>query len=140
LDVIADTQRKGKIRRFLSAFIFRGLKVRVKVLLKRFIVIAEQTEILGLQELTGDDHEGGASGFQSASLLDEYVIYGREREKEEIIEFLLSHGEGDNRVPIISIVGLNGIGKTTPAQLVSRMMRDEFHYIAWVDVSSYSNF
>ncbi|KEH42963.1 NB-ARC domain disease resistance protein [Medicago truncatula] len=46
--------------------------------------------------------------FATSSFMAESIIYGREREKEEIIKFLFSDA---NQVSIISIVGLMGKGR-----------------------------
>ncbi|RHN80550.1 putative P-loop containing nucleoside triphosphate hydrolase [Medicago truncatula] len=64
----------------------------------------------------------------------ESIIYGREREKEEIIKFLFSDA---NQVSIISIVGLMGKGKTTLTQLVynDHRIHEQFEFKAWVHVS-----
>ncbi|XP_039687588.1 putative disease resistance RPP13-like protein 1 isoform X2 [Medicago truncatula] len=136
LDIIASdsANQKGKIQRFLSGSINR-FESRIKVLLKRLVGFAEQTERLGL-------HEGGASRFSAASLGHEYVIYGREHEQEEMIDFLLSDSHGENQLPIISIVGLTGIGKTALAQLVynDHRIQEQFEFKAWVHVSETFNY
>ncbi|AES69065.1 LRR and NB-ARC domain disease resistance protein, putative [Medicago truncatula] len=143
LDIIASdaAKQKGKIQRFLSGSINR-FESRIKVLLKRLEFLADQKNILGLHELSRYYYEDGASRFSTASLVAESVIYGREHEKEEIIEFLLSDSHGYNRVSIISIVGLDGIGKTTLAQLVynDHMTRDQFEVIGWIHVSESFNY
>ncbi|AES69056.1 putative P-loop containing nucleoside triphosphate hydrolase, leucine-rich repeat domain, L [Medicago truncatula] len=142
LDVIATdaAQQKGKIQRFLSGSINR-FESRIKVLIKRLKVLAKQNDRLQLHQ-DYCYHEDGASNFGTSSFMNESIIYGREHEKEEIIDFLLSYSHGDNRVPIISIVGLNGIGKTTLAQLVynDHMTRDQFEVIGWIHVSKSFNY
>ncbi|GAU51663.1 hypothetical protein TSUD_120150 [Trifolium subterraneum] len=140
LDAIAiDAQQKGKILRFFSGFIKRFNR-RIKVLLKRLEVLADQKDILGLQEATraeGRVSRRLLSEFPTASSVDESDIYGRENEKEEIIEFLLADNGSDNQVSIISVVGLMGMGKTTLAQLVynDHRIKKQFDHIAWVHVS-----
>ncbi|RHN65954.1 putative P-loop containing nucleoside triphosphate hydrolase, leucine-rich repeat domain, L [Medicago truncatula] len=96
----------------------------------------------GFHELNNVNYEIGVSWkllseFANVSLVDESVIYGREHEKEEIINFLLSDSDSDNQVPIISIVGLIGIGKTTLAQLVYNDHRivEQYELKAWVYLS-----
>jgi len=69
--------------------------------------------------------------------VDASRICGREEEKEEIIKILLSDNVTYNQVPIISIVGMGGMGKTTLTQLVYNDQRvlDQFDLKAWVYVS-----
>lgn len=67
----------------------------------------------------------------------ESVIYGRELEKHEIIDYLLSCSDSGNQVPIISIVGVIGMGKTTLAKLVYNdvLIMEHFELKSWVHVS-----
>ncbi|XP_027932774.1 putative disease resistance RPP13-like protein 1 [Vigna unguiculata] len=98
--------------------------------------------MLGLRKGIFAGNEVGVSWKQSqqlptTSLVDESSICGREEEKEEIIKILLSDNVTCNQVPIISIVGMGGMGKTTFTQLVYNDQRvlDQFDLIAWVYVS-----
>ncbi|KAH9651502.1 hypothetical protein KPL70_026769 [Citrus sinensis] len=55
---------------------------------------------------------------QTTSVVDESEIFGREYEKNELISKLLrEQSHEQNGLPIISLVGLGGIGKTTLGQL-----------------------
>ncbi|KAJ9685517.1 hypothetical protein PVL29_017528 [Vitis rotundifolia] len=78
---------------------------------------------------------------QTTSLVDESSIYGREAEKEAIIQFLLSEeasrDNGDNRVSVVPIVGMGGVGKTTLAKIIYNDKRVENHFDKriWVCVS-----
>ncbi|AES69064.1 hypothetical protein MTR_3g021330 [Medicago truncatula] len=89
LDVIATdaAQQKGKIQRYLSGSINR-FESRIKVLLKRLEFLANQKDRLQLH--SSYYYEDGASDFATSSFMAESIVYGREREKEEIVEFLLS--------------------------------------------------
>ncbi|XP_057990480.1 putative disease resistance protein RGA3 [Hevea brasiliensis] len=64
------------------------------------------------------------------------VVVGRENDKKEIIDFLLSSSYREN-VSIISIVGLGGLGKTTLAKLAYNddMVKSNFELKMWVCIS-----
>ncbi|OMO78992.1 Disease resistance protein [Corchorus olitorius] len=80
-----------------------------------------------------------ASLQQPRALMDETHVYGfgREREKAEILEFLLSPNGNEKGVSMLQIVGLGGIGKTTLAQLVynDSSINKSFDHKAWICVS-----
>ncbi|MED6118985.1 hypothetical protein PIB30_007875 [Stylosanthes scabra] len=74
---------------------------------------------------------------QTTSLLEGSDIYGRDKEKEEIIGMLLDdtcHG----KLSVISIEGMGGVGKTTLAQLVydDAGVKAKYDIRAWVCVAT----
>ncbi|KAJ9158620.1 hypothetical protein P3X46_024185 [Hevea brasiliensis] len=69
----------------------------------------------------------------TTSLVNESKIYGREKDKSEILELLKKEATGGN-VSVIPIIGMGGIGKTTLAQLIFNDATLEFDLKAWVSV------
>ncbi|XVF53321.1 hypothetical protein PTKIN_Ptkin05aG0090000 [Pterospermum kingtungense] len=70
-------------------------------------------------------------------VFDESCVYGRDSDKEKTMKLLESGlGTGEDKVHILPIVGLGGIGKTTLAQTVySEKMKHPFDLKAWACVS-----
>ena len=71
------------------------------------------------------------------SLVDEFRVCGRQGNIKEKVELLLSHNVSGNKINVIALVGMGGIGKTTVAQLVykDRRVVDCFDLQAWICVS-----
>ncbi|OMO88555.1 Disease resistance protein [Corchorus capsularis] len=105
--------------------------------------LATQKWSLGLRKI--DQGQGTmfkatkASLQQPRALMDETHVYGfgREKEKAEILEFLLTQNGNEKGVSMLQIVGLGGIGKTTLAQLVynDSSINKSFDHKAWIFVS-----
>ncbi|KAM3693930.1 hypothetical protein ACJW31_07G022200 [Castanea mollissima] len=75
---------------------------------------------------------------KTCSRVNESVIYGRDEEKEKIIEVLLTNVSDDqDNLAIYAVWGMGGLGKTTLAQLVYNDVRVEEHFELriWVCVS-----
>jgi len=75
---------------------------------------------------------------QTTSLVVGTDIYGRDDDKKQIVEWLISDNNNPNQPSILSIVGMGGLGKTTLAQHVfndPRINEAKFDVKAWVCVS-----
>ncbi|XP_061351889.1 putative disease resistance RPP13-like protein 1 [Gastrolobium bilobum] len=135
----------SQVRGFFSAFTANPFESRLKELLQNLDSLEKQKGKLELKEDTRASNEGGVSWklpkrLPSTSLVGlSSTIYGRDEDREQIIKFLLSDNVNDNSVPIISIVGIGGMGKTTLAQLVynDQSLKEQFELKAWVHVSEY---
>ncbi|KAH7677293.1 P-loop containing nucleoside triphosphate hydrolase protein [Dioscorea alata] len=75
---------------------------------------------------------------QTHSYVPESEVIGRDKEKEEIVQMLI-HDHFEEKVTVVSIVGMGGLGKTTLAQLVCGDKNVKNHFdklcIWWVCVS-----
>ncbi|GLT64866.1 hypothetical protein SLA2020_373310 [Shorea laevis] len=69
--------------------------------------------------------------------LPEPHVYGREGDKDAILQKVLNDEDGDENPCVIPIVGMGGLGKTTLARLVynDARLKDVFERKAWVCVS-----
>ncbi|KAG4977427.1 hypothetical protein JHK86_036901 [Glycine max] len=116
----------------------KEIKSMMEQVLEDLENLASQSGYLGLKNASGVGSGGAVSQqSQSTSLLVESVIYGRDDDKEMIFNWLTSDIDNCNKLSILSIVGMGGLGKTTLAQHVFNDPRIEnkFDIKAWVCVS-----
>nr|XP_023919684.1 putative disease resistance RPP13-like protein 1 [Quercus suber] len=127
---------KNKVRSFnlISHSSYNGIEVKLEEILGRLEFLAKQRDLLDLKE-------GGGEKFSqkrpTTFLVEESGIYGRDGDKEAIIELLLENDGSGNNINVIPIVGMGGVGKTTLAQLVynNKLVMECFDVRAWVCVS-----
>ncbi|RDX85404.1 putative disease resistance protein RGA4, partial [Mucuna pruriens] len=112
---------------------------RMKRISERLKEIAEERTKFHLTEMVPERRSGVIEWRQTTSFLTEPQVYGREEDKDKIIDFLVaSHSEN---LSVYPIVGLGGLGKTTLAQLIFNHERIVVHFELriWVCVSEDSN-
>ena len=119
---------------FVSSF-EKDIESRMGQVIQDLEDLAIQSNFLGLKTVNGVG-AGTASGSKLTytSLPNETVIYGRDYDKEFILNWLTS--DTHNQLSILSIVGMGGLGKTSLAQHVFNdpSIEGKFHIKAWVSV------
>ncbi|KAK3415409.1 hypothetical protein EUGRSUZ_H01033 [Eucalyptus grandis] len=99
--------------------------------LERLESVVKQREVLGLGEVIRE-----RTPRVTTSLVDESGVFGREKDREAVIQLLLSD-RGEKNTSVMAIVGMGGVGKTTLSQLVFNdgAVKGSFELRAWVCVS-----
>ncbi|XP_058181276.1 putative disease resistance RPP13-like protein 1 [Rhododendron vialii] len=92
---------------------------------------------LGLKNIAAGGSGKAPQRRPTSPLIIEPCLYGRDNDKKAIIELLMTDQSGSNKVGVVPIVGMGGVGKTTLAQMVynDEMVDEHFEMKAWVCVS-----
>ncbi|KAJ3689630.1 hypothetical protein LUZ61_018794 [Rhynchospora tenuis] len=108
---------------------------RIRDIKSRFEEIAKDREALCLRDEDAPRRKKIRYTLMPTSpLVIEQSVFGREEEKEKVVNLLLSEGDV---ISVLPLVGKGGIGKTTMAQLIynDKRMQGYFDMIGWVYVS-----
>ncbi|GMN28936.1 hypothetical protein TIFTF001_049484 [Ficus carica] len=117
----------------------KEIEPKIQEIIDILKLLLEQKTHLGLEETSVHNGPYNSQRLLATSIVEESDVYGREDDKEKIIDLLLSNDDSGNKVQVIPIVGMGGIGKTTLAGLVYNNDRvsKSFDVKAWVTVSDY---
>ncbi|PON40623.1 NB-ARC domain, LRR domain containing protein [Trema orientale] len=127
--------KTSKTPEFISVSLphfFQGTKRKLEKMIHRLDFMVRQKENLGLKEGIQARHSRGSL---PSPLEDRSSVYGRDDDKEVILDALKSGDVCGKKISVISIVGMGGIGKTTLAQIIYDKLKKEFHFPAWISVS-----
>ncbi|KAL7169098.1 hypothetical protein ACSBR2_034182 [Camellia fascicularis] len=127
-----------QVRKFFSsshtlAFRLRfKMSCKIKKIRKRLDMIAEDRTKFHL--ITTENVPTHTVSSSVSSLVNESEFVGRDNDRERILELLMNSNE---KISVISIVGIGGLGKTTLVKLLynNKMVVDHFELRVWVRVA-----
>lgn len=131
----------------------RDIAIKIKILNKRLDNLAREKENLAIEKNVFNLPSEEAIGEVGLPRIttsfcnedEKIILHGRDDEKKTILDFLSSESSEGSEIPVLSIVGKGGIGKTTLAKVAfSNDFRGEklnvhFDVKIWVSVSDFGS-
>ncbi|KAK0600944.1 hypothetical protein LWI29_019865 [Acer saccharum] len=113
-----------------------SMRSKIDDVTRRLEELRQETDVLRLKEISGPGSTASSQRLPTSSLPTELDIYGRDEDKQKILNMVLRRESGDANFEVIPIVGMGGIGKTTLAREVYNDKEvEDFNPKAWVCVS-----
>ncbi|XP_015698758.2 putative disease resistance protein RGA1 [Oryza brachyantha] len=146
--VIKSVKHVSSLDRSLKQFTHRGTLKRLREAVEGLDKVTSDimsilTVTERLKEVSSHQQEYLNDDRATGSTLTPPKFFGREKEKEKIIRWLTKASTdasgnlmSSNRVPILSVIGHGGMGKTTLAQCVCEEMVMKNFKVIWVCVSN----
>jgi len=109
----------------------------MKKIRDRLNEISEERSMFHLTEIVNEKRSGVLDWRQTTSIVTQPRIYGRDEDKNKIVDFLVGDASVLVDLSVYPIVGLGGLGKTTLVQLIFNHERvvNHFELRIWVCVS-----
>ncbi|KAL8503753.1 hypothetical protein ACS0TY_022463 [Phlomoides rotata] len=120
----------------------RKIGRRMKEAVENLDVVAEDRHKFHLHEIVVQQSNQVDWRRETGSILSEPDhIYGRDKDREEIVDMLVTQVKNCEHLSVLPIIGDGGIGKTTLAQYVYNDERvcQHFKTKLWICVSDYFN-
>ncbi|CAJ2658928.1 unnamed protein product [Trifolium pratense] len=113
----------------------REMVCKLEDIVARLEYILKFKDILGLQHIATHHHSSWRTPSTSVDVGSN--IFGRDKDKMAILKLLLEDGKDNEKISVIPIVGMGGVGKTTLVQSVFNhdSTKHKFDVQAWVCVS-----
>ncbi|KAL5728748.1 hypothetical protein ACHQM5_001794 [Ranunculus cassubicifolius] len=143
---ISQSHKEGvpnKVRSYIFSLLscFQPVVVRHEIA-HRITEIAERLDkharsVDQLKLIEARSHQDYYSPPRTSSITDVLEIQGREIDKQNLLGRLVgeSSTQQEPHIPIVSIVGMGGLGKTTLAQMIYSEIKSNFELSMWVCVS-----
>ncbi|KAI4353125.1 hypothetical protein L6164_002096 [Bauhinia variegata] len=115
----------------------RSVATKMKDIMERLDEIAQEKIKFHLSEVIVEKNPQIPEWRETTSIITQSQVYGRDVDKEKVIDFLIGESSNSEALSVYTIVGTAGLGKTTLAQHVFNDIKISSHFEPkiWVCVS-----